>query len=175
MHNHLDAEKALEAIVYVSHKTQNLFNIIKTLYFADIFHLENYGVLITGDSYIAMEDGPVPSGAYDLIKLVRGDEFTYDSKIIDAHPENAIKVIKDGNETTVFPLREHNPDYLSESDIECLDKAIKLFAKMNTSKLWDIVHREEAYKKTIINKTMPLSEIILSLPNGKDVLEYLNS
>ncbi|MEK6752753.1 MAG: Panacea domain-containing protein [Chloroflexota bacterium] len=175
MHNYLDTQKALEAIVYVSQKTNNLFNVVKTLYFADKFHLENYGRLITGDRYIAMEDGPVPSGAYDLIKFVRGDEFTYNSKIIDAHPEKAIKVVRDGKETMVSPLREYDPDYLSESDIECLDKSIELFAKMNTSKLWDIVHQEEAYKKTPPNKTMPISEIILSLPNGKDVLEFLNS
>lgn len=175
MNKFLDAEKALEVILYVSRRTNNLFNIVKILYFADKFHLEKYGRLITGDYHIAMEDGPVPSGAYDLIKLVRGDEYLYESKIIEAHPENNLIVTKNGNETTVIPRRDPNLDALSESDIECLEMSIKLFGNMNTSKLWDIVHQEEVYKNTERNKPMPLREIILSLPSGKDVLEYLNS
>jgi uncharacterized phage-associated protein len=175
MNKFLDAEKALEVVLYVSRRTHNLFNIVKTLYFADKFHLSKYGRLITGDYYIAMDDGPVPSGAYDLIKLARGDEYSYESKIIEAHPEEVLRATRNGNETTVIPLRDPNIDVLSESDIECLEKSIRLFGNMNTSKLWDIVHREEVYKKTEQNKTMPLREIILSLPNGEDVLEYLNS
>ncbi len=175
MNKFLDAEKALEAIVYVSRETHNLFNIVKTLYFADKFHLENYGTLITGDYYVAMEDGPVPSGAYNLVKFVRGDERTYESQIVETHPEKALQVTKRGNETIVIPKRAPNLDVLSESDIECLEKSIKLYARMHTTKLWKIVHQEEAYKNTEKNKPMPLREIILSLPNGKDVLEYLNS
>lgn len=176
MNKFLDAEKALEAIVYVSHRTQNLFNIVKTLYFADKLHLQNYGRLITGDRYIAMEDGPVPSGAYDLIKLVRGDDgYSYERKIVDAHPEKAISAKKQGNETEVIPLREPRVEYLSESDIECLEEAIKLYAHMDGRKLWKIVHKEQSYNKTERNKTIPLAEMVgLDIPNGKDVLQYLN-
>ena len=172
MNRFLDAEKALEAIVYVSHKTNDLFHIVKTLYYADKMHLENYGRLITGDYYVAMEDGPVPSGAYDLIKYVRGDNYTYEDKIINAHPERAIRA--EGN--VVTPCRGPNPDYLSESDIECLDKAIEVYAGMDGVKLWKIVHEEESYKRTERNKPISLRNIIsLDLSNGKDILEYLES
>ena len=176
MNKHLDAEKSLETIVYICQKTDNLFNIIKTLYYADKLHLEKYGRLITGDFYVAMEDGPVPSGAYDLIKLVRGDVFSYESKIINAHPESAIKAVRTGKDTKVTSSRLPNLDYLSETDKECLDKAIEIYAKMDGGKLWDLVHREKSYNKTEKNKPIPLSEIIsLDIPNGKDVLEYLDS
>jgi len=170
MNRFLDAEKALEAIVYVSSKTNDLFHIVKTLYYADKYHLKNYGRLITGDYYVAMDDGPVPSGAYDLIKLVRGDEYPYEEKIINAHPERAFFVV--GN--TVIPRRNANLEYLSESDIECLDKAITRYAQMNGGKLWGIVHEEESYKRTERNKPISLRDIIIfDIPSGKDVLEYL--
>ena len=172
MNRFLDTEKALEAIVYVSYKTNDLFHIVKTLYYADKIHLENYGRLITGDCYRAMEDGPVPSGAYDLIKRARGDRQMYEARIIEAHPEEVIQI---KNNDDVSPLREPNFDVLSESDIECLNEAIGLYAHMDIAQLWRIVHEEEAYKKTRINDQMQLKDIVLSLPTGKEVLEYLDS
>jgi uncharacterized phage-associated protein len=172
MNKYLDAEKALEVIVYISHKTDDLFHIVKTIYYADKLHLENYGQLMTGDFYVAMEDGPVPSGAYDLIKYVRKDEFYYEAKIKNAHPEEAIKV--QGNSIT--PRRAPKLDYLSESDIECLNKAIELYAEMDGGLLYSIAHNEKSYNKAGRNKKIPLTDIImLDLPNGKDVLDYLNA
>lgn len=176
MHRYLDAEKALEVIVYISKKTDNLFNIVKTLYYADKLHLQRYGRLITGDKYIAMDDGPVPSGAYDLIKVVRGDDFSFDPKITNAHPEKAIEATVKNKKTYVYPLRSPILDLLSESDIECLDEAIHQFASMPSNELWQIVHQEKAYNKTKKDETIPLRDLIsLDLPNGAEVLEYLDS
>ena len=172
MNRFLDVEKALEAIVYVSHKTNNLFHIVKTLYYADKLHLEKYGRLITGDYYVAMKEGPVPSGAYDIIKRARGDDQLFEARIVKACPEEAIQV---KNRDEVIPRRVPNLEYLSESDLDCLDESIRLYAGMDYKELWRIAHEEDAYKKAHKNSPMQLSDIILSLPNGKEVLEYLNS
>lgn len=172
MNKFLDAEKAIEAILYISKKSTDLFHIVKTLYFADKLHLEHYGRLITGDCYVAMREGPVPSGAYDLIKFARGDEYQYESKIKNAHPEKAF-IVK-GND--ILPQRETNLDVFSESDIECLDEALKTYSQMNALKLWNEVHREKSYKETQRNKQIPLSKIIeLDIPNGNEILDYLNN
>ncbi len=168
MPNFFDIEKAIEVIVYTSHKKRDLFHIVKILYFADKVHLEKYGRLITGDRYIAMKDGPVPSGAYDIIKSVRGDGISK----IDAQPERAFKV---EDWTNIIPLREPNTDYLSESDIEALDKAIADYGKMDFGKLRKIVHKEKAYKQASQNSDISLKSIIQSLANADMLLEYLNS
>ena len=176
MNKFLDAKKALEAILYVSKSTNNLFNIVKTLYYADKFHLQEYGRVITGDCYIAMEDGPVPSGAYHLIKFARGDAYLYDKNIFEAHPEKAIKVARDGKNTWIYPQREPDFNHLSESDLECLDEAIKKYANMDPGELWKLVHKEKSYNETKRDEPIPLREIIaLDIPNGKDVLAYLDS
>ncbi|MBE3139111.1 MAG: SocA family protein [Thermoplasmata archaeon] len=181
MHKSLDAEKALEVVIYVSTKADNLFNIVKTIYYADKYHLARYGRLITGDNYIAMGDGPVPSGTYDLIKLVRGDSFSYESKIVNAHPEEAlkVKVVKIEGispKTFVYPRRTPNLDLLSESDIECLDLSIEKYGNMHTTRLWRLVHQEKSYQKTQLDNPIPLREIItLDISNGKDAIEYLES
>ena len=65
-----DQEKAIETIIYLSGYVDNPshLGICKLLYFADKTSLEKYGRFIFGDDYLAMKAGPVPSGAYDLIK-----------------------------------------------------------------------------------------------------------
>ena len=176
MNKFLDAEKTLEVLLYISHRTDNLFNIVKTLYFADKFHLEEYGQLLTGDYYVPMREGPVPSGAYDLIKLARGDDFLFDKNIIDVHPEEAFKVIKCEEGYNIRPNREPNLDLLSESNIHCLNKSINLYGNMSIRDLWRIAHKEESYNKYKGEREIPLREIILlDVSDGKDVLEYLDS
>ena len=52
-----------------------MHKLCKILYFADQRHLSLYGRSITGDTYIAMQYGPVPSNVDDILKAVRGDSF----------------------------------------------------------------------------------------------------
>jgi len=68
-----DRDKALEVILYVSSKVKDLYHLLKIIYFADKKHLSLYGRFISGDSYIAMNNGPVPSQSYDILKGIRGD------------------------------------------------------------------------------------------------------
>lgn len=168
MSSEFDIRKAIEAIVYVSHRTHNLFRIMKILYFADKFHLQEYGRLITGDRYIAMRDGPVPSEAYEIIRYVRGDGIVE----LDASTKAAIKVERRVN---VKPLRQPDLDRLSESDVECLKRAVAQYAKMSYDDLWKAAHAEQPYNDAQRDNTIPLTSIIKSLPNSKEILEYMNS
>lgn len=70
-------EKSMQVILYISNrlKRTDFHKIFKILYFADQAHLSEYGRPISGDVYIAMKDGPVPTKIYDIFKAVRGDSF----------------------------------------------------------------------------------------------------
>jgi len=167
-HEHLNAEKALELLLYVSRHTRDLFHVLTTIYYADKMHLDRYGRLISGDTYLAMDDGPVPGGVYDLIRFVRGDDndYPFDERIIAAHPEAALKA----SDKEIIPSREPNLDYLSESDQACLDKMIERYARMDDEQLRAMVRVERAYRKTAKNRSIPWGDIVaLDLPNTQVV------
>jgi hypothetical protein len=62
--------KTLNAVLYIVNKIErkDFHKIFKILYFADRNHFADYGRPISGDNYIKMEDGPVPSNLYDILQ-----------------------------------------------------------------------------------------------------------
>ena len=77
MKSSFNKDVALQAMLYVLSKlgTADMHKVSKILYFADRSHLSKYARSITGDDYIKMSYGPVPSNVYDIMKAVRGDSF----------------------------------------------------------------------------------------------------
>ena len=161
----VDAEKAVEAMLYVAEKTSNLYTILKVLYFADRTHLEKYGRFIYGDSYVAMKNGPVPGTAYDIAKDVRENR---------GYPilQSAKEVFKFENNETLSPLRQANIELLSDSDIECLDKAFEQYGYFPFGKLKNVSH-DEAYRSAGPNDTIHLEAIVKTLPDSEVILDYL--
>jgi len=57
------SEKVRQAVAYIASKLpgrENMYKVLKVMYFADKLHLKRYGRVIFGDRYIAMKHGPVP-------------------------------------------------------------------------------------------------------------------
>lgn len=157
--------KAIEVLLYITCKNRYIYHALKILYFADKEHLEKYGRLICGESYVAMEHGAVPSGTYDIIKSARGQGISpYDIDI-----EQIIKI--DNND--IIPQREARSEILSESDIECLDNAIHQYGNMSFEKLKGISHSEPSYKAAGENDFIPLEEIIRQFDDSEELLDYL--
>ncbi|MDP4236746.1 MAG: Panacea domain-containing protein, partial [Bacteroidota bacterium] len=76
---------------------------------------------ITGDTYVAMTRGPVPSELYDILKYNRGDELLF------VPPAELLPLIK--NLKVILPYyvkaeSEPNLDYLSASSIEMLEWSV---------------------------------------------------
>src|SRR3569833_2759794 len=67
-------QKILEAVLFLLREAANAdlrltqYDIVKSVFIADLFHLEKYGRPISFDNYAAMENGPVPSETYNLLK-----------------------------------------------------------------------------------------------------------
>ena len=162
-----DAYKAIEVLLYIAKKLPNMYKALKVLYFADREHLAQYGRLICGDSYVAMSHGPVPSGAYDLVKIARGDGFNF----IDIPVDEAF-VVRDNVITT---HRETNLDLLSESDIECLDSAIQQYGPLSFLELRKLSHNDKAFISADENDFISLDAIINSLPNSEALLDYVRN
>lgn len=159
-----DVEKTIEVLLYITGQVQNTYNALKVLYFADKDHLARYGRLICGDSYVAMKHGPVPSGAYDIVKVARGESGYW--------PELPLQEWFNVDGHDIQPQRDPNLDFLSESDIECLDIAIKAYGNLPFSELKQHSH-DEAYEAAVRDDFIPLEALVKSLPDGDLLLDYL--
>ncbi|NLO04477.1 MAG: SocA family protein [candidate division WS1 bacterium] len=159
-----DAEKALEVLVYVAEQTSNMYNILKAIYIANKLHIAECGRLIYPERFKAMNYGPVPSLAYDIVKDVRDDR---------SHPvvEGAGEAFAlEGND--VYPKREADLAVLSASERRCLDEAIRQCGHLSFDELKSLTHAEPAYRRRHTNEWMPLVDIAedLGIP---DLVDYL--
>lgn len=164
-----DSEKALEALLYIVNRTPrpDVYSVLKILYFADKEHLMKYGRFICGDSYVAMRNGPVPSGTYDIVKEVRSGV----GNLFLSHALSSLDVKPDHMMTA---LRDADRDLLSRSDIECLDRSISENGGLSFAQLKDKSH-DDAYKAADENDFIAIDKIVSLFPNADLLMEYLYS
>jgi uncharacterized phage-associated protein len=74
----------------------------------------------------------------------------------------------------IAPHRNADLSIFSESDLECLDKAIAEYGAMSFSELRDISH-DAAWRSADENSVIPLETIAASLHDGDAILEHLRS
>ena len=165
--NKFKLEKAVELLLYVTSKISNMHKVFKIIYFADKAHLNKYGRLLCGDRYIAMDYGPVPSNIYDIVKEVRGDSIYK----LDGNLDQVLSVENNNN---ILPKRDAKLEYLSESDIECLDESIDKHINMTFGELVELSHDDKAYESAKLDFEISFENLIKSLPNADLLLEDLN-
>lgn len=167
----VDRVKLLEAILYIASKVSypTFHKISKMFWFADKLHLERYGFVVSADTYHAMKNGPVPSHIYNIMKFAAGKENIPASDKIPAARE-AMSVKSDG--WTVVPKRDSNVDFLSESEIECLEDAIREHGSKSFDQLSDETH-DAAWESVGRNAAIPFSAIVKTLPNAAEIENLL--
>lgn len=163
-------ETAIQAVLYVANRLtrKDFHKIFKILYFADRNHLSNYGRTITGDTYIAMEDGPVPSKIYDMFKIVRGDGLYAAEKAQEFTPYFGVK---DGS--LLVPKQEANLYYLSESDIKMLDGALEKYGNLSWSEVRELSH-DYAWNNTVRNQVIDLQDIMRESGDEEEFIDFVS-
>ncbi len=167
-----ELDHGLELILYVANRVTDatFHSISKILYFADKLHLSRYGRLMSGDSYVAMKHGPVPSAIYDLLKFAGGkvDRFTPPE-----WAQAAAAAIEVPNAHSVRPRRCEDSSQISASEKSCLDQSIAENADLSFGQLTDKSH-DGAWNEAGDNDLIDLSSIARTLPNAVEVLAHLN-
>lgn len=132
-------EKTLAAILFLANQDGkiDLYALLKTLYYADKNHLHEWGRTITGDFYIRMPYGPVPSKSYDMLKSVRGD---------GAWITNLERFFSFEDKTTIKPLLPPDLDKLSESDKKALQESFDKRGRKSFYALKWEAHDDAAFK-----------------------------
>jgi uncharacterized phage-associated protein len=162
----VDREKAVEVLLYVTGTVADMYTALKVIYFADRMHLEKYGRLIYRDRYIAMAHGPVPSVAYDLVKGADG----YPGAFARVRGSECFSVVG----YRISGRRAPDLEFLSESDIECLDAAIREYGSKSFNFLRNKSH-DEAWESADRNDNISIEALARSLKGGEDLLEHIGN
>lgn len=139
-------DKIVEAVLVILNEakrrnaTVTQYDIVKTLFIADRSHLNAWGRPITFDNYVAMEHGPVPSLAYNILK--EDARSLADFRVRPLWTRR----IADGRKF-VFenPEREADEDILSPSDIGALKDALGTVASLSFGQVRRLTHQDQAY------------------------------
>ena len=142
--------KAVEALVLIAQRSPGItpFFVAKILFFADRDHLRAYGRPVTGDTYIAMADGPVPSRVYDMIKD-NLDLFGDPDAIV-----GAIRIDRNQRYSRIYACRDPDLDALSETDITALESSISFCKGKSFAELSNLTHLEPAWYQAPPDGTM---------------------
>lgn len=168
MNNLFDKDKAINALLYILNKLttkKDMHKISKIFYFADREHLAKYGRTITGDTYIAMDFGPVPSYLDDIFKAVRGNSYFSNCS------EEFKKSFHFINNFEIESSTTANMDYLSKTDISCLDNAIKLCGEKSFKELVTLSH-DYAWNATGKNSAMSYKDILTEAGVDDDYINF---
>lgn len=151
----LNIDKIIEGMQLLAEHQPGItqYYVGKVFFFADKEHFLDWGRSISGDRYVAMEHGPVPSTIYDLIKDSGGEPDDIIDKI-----NNAVSIHTDGNKRKIFSTNNKLPFNLSKTDKEYLLRSLKEYGKMSFGNLRDISHRDaawaEAWREPGLNNEM---------------------
>lgn len=167
LHISFDENKALNALLYVAQKLRrkDFHKIFKILYFSDREHLSKYGRAISGDFYIAMPDGPVPSKLYDILKSVRGDGYFPDKGKFSQFFEIPQWDI-------VQPKRNANLKALSGTDKRILDEVLEKYGDLSWDEIREKSH-DYAWNKTGRNSRIKFEDIVTEAGDDESYIQYL--
>ena len=101
----------------------------------------DWGRPISGDRYVAMEHGPVPSAIYDLIK----DTSVEPDEIAESLSDR-VEIVPRGNKRYLYS-KDGQDDFpaLSETDREYLLDSLRRYGTMPFSELKRLSHQDPAY------------------------------
>lgn len=148
----INYEKCIQGMQFLASKKPGItqYYVGKVFFFADREHLLDWGRPISGDRYVAMEHGPVPSGIYNLVK----NDFGMPDELLDLMRDR-ILFESEHNKIYLF-ANDEKLDFsaLSGSDMEYLADLLTTYGNMSFGKLREISHRDAAYEAAWRNAGM---------------------
>ena len=168
-------KKSTQALNFFCQKeggTINKMKAIKLIWLADRFHLRNHGRVITGDTYFALPNGPVPSGTRDILEqnsfFLGEDELQYSSSIISMAGQYDYQC-KSNVDENIF----------SKTDLQALDIVYQKYGHLDHFALRDLSHEFPEWKKheSAFNRKVSTRESINIIdffddaPNNVDYLK----
>ncbi len=172
-----ETAKILAPCLYVLNKTGRIskHHLSKILYFADKSHIAKYGRTLTGQKYIAMQNGPVPSQIYDFIKYVQGVSAGH---FLTGHAQYIDLFIGFEPQYFVFAKMEPDMQFLSVSAVKALDESISKYKNSTFASRTDESHDaawHDAWNRPGKNKEISVIEIAKSAGANAAMIDYIKA
>jgi len=120
--------------------TINRLKALKLIWLSDRLHLRLYGRTITGDTYYALKNGPVPSMAKNFSEL----NLTY---LEDSEYEYGKNIILPIGKYDFKSLCEIEKKVFSQSDLTVMDAVLSDFGNKEWEELTELSHNFPEWKK----------------------------
>lgn len=159
----------VNSLLYILNKfegrTTDSHQLFKILYFAEQMHLSRYGKSITPDKYAAMKYGPVPSTGFRIVNCSKSDG-DFGESINEASKLINVKGY------TITSNSEVDMDWLSSSEISCLDQSFEENKSLSFGQLTDKSH-DSAWDNAY--HYMDKGEIAKAGGANEDMVKYITS
>ena len=163
----LDHTKRLEVLLYVASRVGCVSRIHTIIYFANRYHLERYGRFVINDFAVIRNDEIVLLILHNMIDGL-GKQFYHYQEIKDSLKYH----VRQSEARMLTPKRMANLDYLSDSDIECLNEAINKIKGMSFRDLERFSH-DDLFMASYPNKVITLHKMIDHSFNADKLREYI--
>lgn len=174
--NQYSIEKVANAIIFFLDSGVENFGktkLMKLMFFADKYHLQNYMKSIFADTYMKLPFGPVPTltlGTIDSINEFERDDFeVYVNEflsfiIVNEQYDGKYK------KTTFSKKQEFDKNLFSISEMEILQKVASDFKTHTASQISQYSHSLDEYKYTNDNEVI---DVITMAPEHKEYFEMI--
>ncbi|MCC7356682.1 MAG: SocA family protein [Candidatus Doudnabacteria bacterium] len=143
-------------LLYFAENTNARFlgkvKLMKLFYFLDFMHLKNFGTPVTGDTYIKLDHGPIPSTIKNLIDDAAENIET--SELQDTiYFERPIGLMYQVKPTR--KLTEDDRKLFSPNEIEILEKVCKRYGNSTMKEIESASHEEAPWAKSKMYDVIP--------------------
>lgn len=146
-----DLEKFINATLFFAKNVKKLgiTKLSKLLYYSDFEHYRLYGRTIIGDSYIRMENGPVPKKSYALFN----QNFKYSTsdslkKVMAVRPD-IVSFSGKVDRKTIVAKQKPDLSYFSKSEKEIMERIAFIWKDSTAKVISKQSHLERPWQETV--------------------------
>ena len=153
----LNIEKIVQIFHYIQKHTNTTskLELIKYLFFADRIHIREYFSLISLDTYVAMQHGPVASISLDILNK--------NAEYLSNYIKDELKYLENVIETSKYDrkIKEVTLDLISKNEMNSLDKSIQIFSGKRLVELTHDYPEWKRFKELFDNKYVSKMNIVM--------------
>jgi len=159
--------KVANAIIYFldnNVKYLGTTKIMKLLFFADKYFINETSKTMFNYSYIKRERGPVPTEIHSIIKSIQAGsediDYQNDEQVFQEYLKISRPANSDNRSNTEFQkIKDFDKRFFSSKQLEILNRVISEFKDIDKNEISEISHNEKCWKFAKIGEQIGFSEM----------------